>query len=213
MILSGSLKKPLFISLIGHIVCFSIFSFSFGDRILKADYASVSFQGAILNNSDLINRPFLKFLPIKNIFKERVDILKLDKTNKAYPAQEKYYSKPAVNLALSEDKINFIPKEKPASFASTRKESVIMFYPQLPYHFLLYFKDRQIVHIELKFNIVVGEGTNSILIKRKISSGNLEADLLAMRYVEHYLFIQQKQFSLNNWQTVKIDLSAKNDQH
>jgi len=47
------------------------------------------------------------------------------------------------------------------------------------------------------------------VIKRKISSGNLEVDLLTMRYIGHYLFIQQKRFTPNNWQTVKIDLSEK----
>ena len=209
MILSESLRKPLFISLIGHLVCFGIFSFSFGERILKADYTGVSFQGAILNNADLINRPFFKFPQIKNIFKERVDILKLDKTNKAYLAQEKYYLKPAVNLVLNENKVNFIPKPELKPPASTRKESVMMFYPQLPYHFLLYFKDRQIVHIELEFNIASGQESNSLMIKRRISSGNLEADLLSMRYINRYLFTQHKNFAREKWQTVKIDLSKK----
>jgi hypothetical protein len=86
-----------------------------------------------------------------------------------------------------------------------------MFYPRLPEHFLLFFKDRQVVHIELMYNVAPRYKTNVITLKRKISSGNLEADLLSMRYIEHYLFIGQTKFVKNKWQTVKIDLSAKHD--
>jgi hypothetical protein len=86
-----------------------------------------------------------------------------------------------------------------------------MFYPRLPYHFALYFKDRQTVHIELMFQVISGAQRNSILVKRRVSSGNLEADLLSMRYISRYLFIQQRGFAPNKWQTVKIDLSTAND--
>jgi hypothetical protein len=86
-----------------------------------------------------------------------------------------------------------------------------MLYPKLPHHFLIYFKDRQRVHIELMFNIMTKAMINTILIKRKVSSGNLEADLLSMRYMSHYLFIQQSKFIPDKWQTVKIDLWAKDD--
>ncbi|MGE5197021.1 MAG: hypothetical protein ACM3IL_00745, partial [Deltaproteobacteria bacterium] len=76
---------------------------------------------------------------------------------------------------------------------------------------LLYFKDRQAAHIELMFNVLPDGKSNSMDIKRKISSGNLEVDLLTMRYLSHYLFIQQAGFPANKWQTVKIELSPKND--
>ena len=39
--------------------------------------------------------------------------------------------------------------------------------------------------------------------------GNLEADLVCMRYVSHYLFMQQEKITPGIWHTVKIDLSAK----
>ena len=41
-------------------------------------------------------------------------------------------------------------------------------------------------------------------------SGNLEADLLSMRYINHYLSVQQQMFPVNKWQVVKIELSAQN---
>jgi hypothetical protein len=88
-----------------------------------------------------------------------------------------------------------------------QKESVLVFHPLLPYQLQLYFKDRQTVHIELMFNIISGRENKAIVVKRKISSGNLEADLLSLRYISHYLFIQRARFQPNNWQTVKIDLS------
>jgi hypothetical protein len=98
-----------------------------------------------------------------------------------------------------------------AVLPAQRKDSSIMFHPLLPYQLQLYFKDRQAVHIELQFKIEPGMGRRSIAIRRKISSGNLEADLLSIRYMQHYLFIQQARFSPDTWQTVKIDLTTKND--
>ena len=77
----------------------------------------------------------------------------------------------------------------------------------------LYFKDRQLAHIELAFNIISGQKINPVVVKRKISSGNLEADLLSMRYISHYLYIQQAAFPSDVWQEVKIELSPKGPEH
>jgi hypothetical protein len=95
--------------------------------------------------------------------------------------------------------------EKPPQGAA----SVLTFHPLLPYGLQLYFKDREAVHIELEFNIVSENGKDYIVVKRKISSGNLDADLLCSRYISHYLFIQRLGFAANKWQSVKIDLSKQ----
>ena len=87
-----------------------------------------------------------------------------------------------------------------------------MFYPSFPEHLLLYFTDRQTVHIELQYNVSSNDPASTVWLKRKISSGNLEADLLAMRYLSHYLFIQRARLPTDSWQTVKIELSPKHDQ-
>lgn len=211
MVFSGNLRKTFWISVLGHLALFSIFSFSFGERIPKLGFGRVSFWGAILSRSDLISSQTFKRPDIRSLIFTKTHTAVLEKTKKEYPLIPHYYYKPPTNFTLNEDKIIFIPKVESASFVSKRKESTIIFHPLLPYHFLLYFKNRQTVHIELMFNIVSTDTTKSIIIKRKISSGNLEADLLATRYIGQYLFIQQKGFPTNNWQTVKIDLSAKND--
>jgi hypothetical protein len=118
-----------------------------------------------------------------------------------------YCIKPRAELAFNINKADFVEYKATAVPVAVPQESVIMFHPLLPYQLQLYFKDRQSVHIELMFNILTSGERNSILVKRKISSGNLEADLLSKRYIEHYLFIQQARFSPDTWQTVKIDLS------
>ena len=207
----NSLPKTILISLLGHITVFSIFSFSFGNRIPSINQARISFFGQILRNADLNNRPFTQNLYLGIKFGKKPDTLPLDKEAKEYTLFLPAYFKPQVTQAFSQDKIVFTPKATPPSFMQKKKEPVLMFHPSLPEHFLLYFKDRQTVHIELMFNIISTGKTNSIAIKRKISSGNLEADLLSMRYISHYLFIQQARFIPDNWQTVKIDLSTKND--
>jgi len=211
MILSKTLNKMIFASLLGHIIVCGIFSFSFGDRIPKTDYACISFLGQILNRSDLNIWPFTAHLPRGIILGKRPNISALDKSSKEYSLVLKPHLKPLTPLLFSQDKITLIPKPEPISFVQKRKEPIIMFHPLLPEYFLLYFRDRQVAHIELMFNIISTGKINSIVVKRKISSGNLEVDLLSRRYISHYLFIQQARFSPNNWQTVKIDLSAKND--
>lgn len=88
-----------------------------------------------------------------------------------------------------------------------KRDSVVMIHPLLPFQLQMYFKDRQSVHIELMFRIIVTGSRRQVLVRRKISSGNLDADLLCARYLGHYLFIEQARFVPNTWQTVRIDLS------
>jgi len=195
-------KKTVLFSLLGHLTVFSLFSFSFGNKIPQANYTHVSFWGDFLYNADLVPAKVAAF----NI--NRREIFPLSKPLKESPQVYTPYLKPAVNLTFSGDKLPFMP-QKTSTEAIIKKEPVVMFYPQLPPHFLLYFQNRQAVHIELMFNIISSGKVNTVNIKRKISSGNLEADLLTMRYIGHYLFIQQSGFPHDAWQTVKIDLSTK----
>jgi len=213
------LRRTLFVSLLGHITIFSLFSFSFGNIIPKADYSRVSFWGQIfrideplLTRAGLINDPDQnKIKPIKAFFLSKSVIPVLDKATRASSFLSEYYLKPPLDLAFNTEKQPLFYKLNPILLSSRKREPVIIFHPLLPYGFTLYFNDRQVAHVELMFNIVSMGKRNSIVMKRKISSGNLEVDLLSMRYIGRYLFIQQARFTPNNWQTVKIDLSAKND--
>ncbi len=207
----SSIKQTIFISLLGHITLFSMFSLSFGPKIPEVNLARVCFWGAILRSPDLINKRNIDIGYKRGGFSGKSEIAVLDKINRENPLTSRDYLKPPVSLTFNQEKLVFVQKLLPISLTLTRKEPAIMFYPRLPYHFTLYFKDRQTAHIELAFAVVSGDKRNSILIKRKISSGNLEADLLSMRYISRYLFIQQRGFTPNKWQTVKIDLSTVND--
>jgi hypothetical protein len=204
-------KQTLFISFIGHIAIFSIFGFTFGPRISETNFMNVSFGGAILRISDLVTTSNLNERYKKITLTKKSEALVLDKINRESFLEFGDYLKPMIAPALNKDKIIFAPKLIFRLSMPKREEPTIMFYPKMPYHFALYFKDRQIAHIELMFAIdSIGE-RNSIVIKRKISSGSLELDLLSMRYIGHYLFIQQAAFIPRHWQTVKIDLSTFND--
>jgi hypothetical protein len=206
---SSVFKKSIIISTLWHLTVFSLFSFSSGDRLPRLNYPVVSFFGRILGNYGLISTPSINTRDIKKIFFSKANTVFLDR-NRQTPSISSYYLKPQVALALSEYKKVTLLASSSSFIRLAKKESVVMFYPQLPYHFLLYFKDRQAVHIELMFNIISNTRTSSIVIKRKISSGNLEADLLTIRYLSRYLFIQQMGFPSNTWQSVKIELSPKN---
>lgn len=206
----GVFKKSLIISCLGHLAAFGLFTFSFGNKLPYLGPSNNYFWGTVLPRASLEetssiltnkNNFFLflgpQMIPKGNISKQ--DLIR------------KYYFKPSASLGVPSEKLMgaYVFKE-PNSLQQNQKQP-LLFYPELPQHFLLFFKDRQAVHIELMFNILLGSKINSIYIKRKVSSGNLEADLLTMRYISRYLFIEQSRFPKNSWQTIKIDLSTKND--
>lgn len=197
------LRKTIFISLAGHLALFNIFNFSFGRMMLPADFAKVSSFGRILTERDLLAfRPQIRF--------SKASILALDRVKQANgsaAAPSVTGLKPAIDFSFSPNKLPFFEKSASGPPARKEKETPLMFYPHLPYYFTLYFKDRQTVHIELLFKIT----SQSVIVKRKISSGNLQADLLSMRYIQRYLFIQKAGLTQNKWESVKIDLSQKND--
>ena len=188
-----------------------MFSLSFGHKIPEVNFARVCFWGAILRSPDLMNNRNSDIGYEKRGFTGKSEIAVLDKINRENILASRDYLKPPVSLVFNQEKIVFTRETMPISFIPGRKESAIMFYPRLPYHFALYFKDRQTAHIELAFAVISGDKRNSILVKRRVSSGNLEADLLSMRYISRYLFMQQRGFAPNKWQIVKIDLSTAND--
>ena len=202
-------KQSIFVSFLGHLAMFGIFAFSFGNKQPNALYSNVYFQGAILSKMDF--RPASKLQDARAVLLKRSETFFLDKISKELGtrAGESYYLKPNCRIAFSGAKLlpSMAPSVIPAG--SKRRQAVLMLYPALPYNLSLYFKDRQGVHIELMFKMVPSGKTSFIEIKRKISSGNLEADLLSMHYISHYLFIQQARLNPGLWQTVKIDLAPQ----
>lgn len=194
-------KKTLFISLAGHLAFFGIFNFSFGVKLPQLNQAPIAFLGDILQGVDFKSGITKSKFFIKNL---QPDTKELDRS-RLYYSLDAYHFKPQAILSAFPDKV--LPQEEEAILLRSPKlESSIMLYPALPSHFLLYFKDRQIVHIELMFKT---DPAGHLYIKRKISSGNPEADLLTMRYITRYLFMQKAQFLPQSWQTVKIELSPK----
>jgi hypothetical protein len=212
-------KKSVVMSLIGHLAVFTVFGFSFGRRMPMADYAQVSFFGQVLKSYDFsgsqagtgpVNLKPAGFHPGVLDYKD------LGKsTGKSVYAKERvnfspaeYSLKPSV-LPLIGKKSGLVNNQAPVLMPAMRKESTVMFHPMLPYRFNLYFQDRQVAHIGLEFKVIPKEKINSVVVKRKISSGNLEVDLLSMHYLSHYLFIQQERFPPGKWQNVKIEFSAQ----
>lgn len=205
-------RKSLLISLLGHLTVFSIFNLSFGNKMNTADYASVSFMGQLLQGTQVLP----SFSGEGRAGKQerlfsRPDTLILKKIRQESSLYAGWHMKPQMPLEFIPQKGIFKRETAPLVFFPKRKEPQIVFHPLLPYSFTLYFRDRQVAHVELMFNLASSGLHRSIEIKRKISSGNLEVDLLSQRYIGHYLFIQQARFEPNRWQSVKIDLSAKND--
>ncbi len=204
------LKNTLIISSLGHLMVFGLFSFSFDQNRFQHQEPSLVFWGQILPNAAVSLKSVV--LPGNHSIFEKLDNTVLPKdVTPNFCLSADFSLKPQVQLSFSPGKVAYCQKEKNVQIQPPKKDSPIKFHPLLPYQLQLYFKDRQAVHIELMFNIGSSPDRNTIMIKRKISSGNLEADLLSIRYINHYLFNQRSRFPLNTWQTVKIDLSTKND--
>lgn len=204
-------RQALAISIAGHLTFFSLFGFSFGPRLPAANFTQTYFQGAILRDTDLFRAPAASGAGAAQ-FIGRAETLVLDKTGgSGLIFDSGSYLKPQVFLTPDTPKL--LPTEKIVSrpLSLERKEPSLTFYPKLPYDLSLYFKDRQVAHIEIMFEVSSQKQGNAILVARKVSSGNLELDLLSMRYLGHYLFLQKSAFSPDQWHSVKIDLSTLND--
>lgn len=205
-------SKYLAISLLGHAVLFFMFSFSFGPKPSLIEYPVVNFRGSVLTDLDLkYFSPAHTFTlsPRGNIIDVRhkpaaAVAAKISEPGTFFAADS---VKPAMPAGFKNDKPVFF--EKAVLPESAKIKPVIMFYPKLPPYFNIYFQDRQMVHIELLFNISGDRPATAITVKRKVSSGNLEADLLSIRYISQYLFIQRLRFRPDSWESVKIDLSTK----
>jgi hypothetical protein len=195
-----ALKKIISASFAGHIallLLFAAFRFSLGNVSPHAAFAPVISCGPMLPQTMAVPEPLRPFV------RAPVTIPNPESTA---PVSYDYYVKPAAVLPRVSDRES-VASRPIFSEVPARKDPVLLMHPLLPYQFELYFKDRQTVHIELEFEISRAEDRNLVSLRRKISSGNLEADLLSMRYIEHYLFIQQARFMPATWQTVKIEFS------
>lgn len=191
--------------------CFAIFEPTFGNSLQKFNFAKVSFLGPILQTIDLsLNDNYQKAMN-KNISKE-LSFLKpslVKKEKNIFLTLGLKPRKPLAAITSNKGKVTFTSEVDLGDINKPKKEPTIIFYPPLPYSFLLYFRDRQIAHIEFMFYISSNGKISSI--KRKISSGSLDADLLSLRYIAHCLNLVEGKFPHDTWQTVKIDLTRKND--
>ncbi|MFA5118054.1 MAG: hypothetical protein WC695_04270 [Candidatus Omnitrophota bacterium] len=210
LLFHGNLGRTVAISFLSHIALFGLFSFSFGTRMPDTWRPDVSFLGSILLPTDVAipgNHPQTGI--IESIFSKKTASGFLKAQPGSFLTQPAYEPKPALAHQLSLKKCSFSYHAAAKTGRHILKDHDIMFYPLLPQHFMLYFQDRQSAHMELLCKAGKVQKPSSIIIKRKVSSGNLEVDLLTMRYIGHYLFIQQRHFIEDTWQTIKIDLSAE----
>ncbi|MDD5566203.1 MAG: hypothetical protein PHG31_04880 [Candidatus Omnitrophica bacterium] len=209
-----NLRSSLFISLIGHLAVWGIFSFSFGEPLQKPIHTPVFFWGQLLQGRDMQSDFFAASLPAIQIKKQEGARLLFKKPSAVSTEPQAYYLKPSAGLIAPSSKLDFMPRATVGSYPYGKQDAMIMLHPILPEYFMLLFQDRQVVNIGLEFKIITSKKRNYTILKRKISSGNLQADLLTMRYISHYLFIQGERFHQDSWQTISIELSTlknKND--
>jgi hypothetical protein len=197
----------IFISLICHILCFNSIELSFASSAAaeKPQLDKIFFLGQILQpGSDYaqpVQEPGYAGAGLNSGLSSGILIADSSPVYGSGPACLNI-SKPLLAAALDEKVVYF---KSQARLPVKRADSSLMFYPPMPYHFLLYFKDRQAAHMEVAYYISP-EG-RVLGLRRKISSGNPEVDLLIMRNLFPFLNLYKSNFVSGSWQTVKIDLS------
>ena len=217
--MAGTLRNALFVSLIWHILCGGVIDPTFGEILGNAHFPEVLFLGSILDSRDLVSHSQEKredrhskdsLYSYINLFNFKTSVLSKEK-GESFSSLIKY-KRPLFNLSYQpEEKIITRARLDHSILDEYKKDSSLVFYPRLPYSFLIYFKDRQKAHIEFSF-FISKEGVITF-IDRKITSGNLEVDLLASRYINRHLNLIKGQFLTDTWQTVKIDLTRRDDQN
>ncbi len=198
-----TIRRTLLISLAGHLVLFGLFGISFGKKLPQISLPHVFFWGRYAPAQGVIDR---RPAPGPVVDSWLIPGAGGSRDFSFGPAAPR---KPAAFPFIRKE--NFREQESGPPPAPKRSEDSITLHPVLPYGLTLYFKDREVAHVELAFRIVPRGLRNPVEITRKISSGNLDADLVTMRHMTHFLFIQQRSFAPNTWQGVKIDLSTRGE--
>jgi len=208
----ATLRLTLLFSAGLHLACFGIFQPTFGHPLQKVNFSQFSFLGPILKTGDFsFIDHYRSWAPTTNIGKDLRHLrsnLSIKKGEVDFLTFKTPALKPCLSVA-SGKKTPPISEVTPDILPRPRKEPTIVFHPPLPYSFLLYFQDRQVAHIEFMFYI--SENGKITSLKRKISSGNLDADLLSLRYIAHCLNLIEGKYPAQTWQKVEIDLARKND--
>jgi len=204
-------RKILGLTLFCHLAVFSLFSLSLNSKIKNINYTSFFFLGKLFNGAQLMGFPNSKLENAKRIFFSDHDLPRISNIERRPDIALYSFYRPILTSGFVTEKEGLSNKFGLTFITPKRKEPEIIFYPVLPYGFSLYFNDRQVAHVELMFKVDTTDKPNYVKIKRKVSSGNLEVDLLTMRYIERYLLSRQVRFEPLNWQTVRINLSGKND--
>jgi hypothetical protein len=137
---------------------------------------------------------FLHYSLQNNIFPKTVSLKAI-----AEPKEDNKQIRFNFNKALKPDMtINLVKEEvffdssnqvfsQAALYFNKNKEQVVIYQPNVP-KFLFWFRERPPADIELSF-FVSSQG-KAIFIERTVSTGSLEADLLAMYYLKRWIFFQ-----------------------
>lgn len=201
------------ISLTVHLFVLSVFSVSIR-RAPDAEYLHIFFGAGLLDRADFTaavpGECRRKAVPV-NGFKFRMPPAPGRSGGDLFPGHDSAVLKPAP-LPVRSMKIQFSRPER-SEIPHIGVNQPLLMYPMLPGYFPLYFKDREKAHIGLSFRITPAPagGREYIEVKRKISCGNLEVDLIVLRQVEYYLLLQRRYFQGGKWHNVNIDFSPSYD--
>jgi len=210
---AGDICAISLISLTAHLLALSVFSVSL-NRASVVDYPYIFFGAGLLDPADfdisVTGECRKRAVPAKR-FKFRIPSASGRAEESFRPGQDSAVLKPEA-LPVRPARIQFSLPERSESPHIGVNQPLLM-YPMLPAYLPLYFKDREKAHIGLSFRIMPAspDGKDYIEIKRKITCGNPEVDLIVLRQVEYYLLLQRRYFQGARWHNVNIDFSPSYD--
>ena len=207
--MSRTLNIAITISLCSHLLGFTFIQPYLGVGFKKTDNLKIFFLGALFKQKEIYSdkENFDIFIKENNPFKRMPVNIKIASLKPSGYLGSFYYpitNRSLFDLSIENQKALFYPKQ---NIRLSKRETSLMFYPYLPYSFILYFKDRQKANLEFLFYFSDDNRLSSL--KRKTSCGNLEIDLLVMRYINRSLYLIRDSFPSHIWQSVKIELKRK----
>lgn len=201
------LNLMLTLSLCGHLLGLAFIKPIMGEGSLKLKGLKIFFLGSLLSQDEVnIKKDNYSFFKTEPDSDKRIFLnLRMSWLQPAYRNMEFLefkFRRPLFDLSIFNQRQ--IPYFQPQA-CFLKKEASLIFSPYIPYSFLLYFKDRQKAYLEFLFYISKEGRLNSI--NRRISSGNLEIDLLVMRHITRSLYLIRNSFPSESSQIVKVEFS------
>jgi hypothetical protein len=215
-----SKNKPFsvsfFVSCFWHIGLFSIILINFPDARLKTNNNDIVFLGSFLKDYDFVqNEDYSRQAKIPDYYfktaRQNLLILDLNDYAKLDSFIDKplayYFEKEVYREEIYSSIEEFLSKNIALKQRPQEVEADLLDSSNLP-DFKIYFRDELPRYV--KFNLYINPTGRVGFLKKTISSGSFDADMIAQRFVNRLVF-DKSAYGRSHWQTIELNLKHDTD--